>query len=157
MSRRKVIDKRPLDPDPRFNSVLVSKFTNGLMQRGKKSLAQRIFYDAMDIVTEKVQDEDALTVFEEAMEKVRPRVEVKSRRVGGATYQVPMEVRQARRNALAIRWIVGYAKARSGKSMAEKLAAELLDAYNNRGASVKKRDDTHRMAEANKAFAHYRW
>jgi small subunit ribosomal protein S7 len=157
MSRKRLIDKRPLDPDPRFNSILVSKFTNGLMERGKKSLAQRIFYDAMDIIASKVQDDDALTVFEEAMEKVRPKVEVKSRRVGGATYQVPMEVRQARRNALAIRWIVGFAKSRSGRSMSEKLAAELLDAYNNRGASVKKRDDTHKMAEANKAFAHYRW
>jgi small subunit ribosomal protein S7 len=157
MSRKRLIDKRPLDPDPRFNSVLVSKFTNGLMERGKKSLAQRIFYDAMDIIESKVQDDDALTVFEEAMDKVRPKVEVKSRRVGGATYQVPMEVRQARRNALAIRSIVGYAKSRSGRSMSEKLAAELLDAYNNRGAAVKKRDDTHKMAEANKAFAHYRW
>lgn len=157
MSRRKVIEKRPIDPDPRFNSVLVSKFTNGLMERGKKSLAQRIFYDAMDIVDAKMQDEDPLVVFEEAMEKVRPRVEVKSRRVGGATYQVPMEVRQSRRNALAIRWIIGFAKSRSGRSMSEKLAAEVMDAYNNRGASVKKRDDTHRMAEANKAFAHYRW
>jgi len=157
MSRRRLIEKRPVDPDPRFNSVLVSKFTNGLMERGKKSLAQRIFYDAMDIVETKVKDEDVLTVFEEAMENVRPRVEVKSRRVGGATYQVPMEVRQTRRNALAIRWIIGFAKSRSGKSMAEKLAAELMDAYNSRGASVKKKDDTHRMAEANKAFAHYRW
>lgn len=157
MSRRKTIEKRPVTPDPRFNSVLVAKFTNGLMERGKKSLAQRIFYGAMDIVDERMKDEDALVVFEEAMEKVRPRVEVKSRRVGGATYQVPMEVRQSRRNALAIRWIIGYAKSRSGKSMSEKLAAELLDAYNNRGAAVKKRDDTHRMAEANKAFAHYRW
>jgi small subunit ribosomal protein S7 len=157
MSRRKIIDRRPIDPDPRYNSVLVSKFTNGLMERGKKNLAQRIFYEAMDIVAGKVTDSDVLTVFEEAMEKVRPKVEVKSRRVGGATYQVPMEVRQTRRNALAIRWIIGFAKARSGKSMADKLAAELLDAYNNRGASVKKRDDTHKMAEANKAFAHYRW
>ncbi len=157
MPRRRVIEKRPISPDPRFNSVLVSKFTNGLMERGKKSLAQRIFYDAMDVVTEKMKEEDALTVFEEAMGKVRPRVEVKSRRVGGATYQVPMEVRQNRRNALAIRWIISFARSRSGKSMAEKLAAELMDAYNNRGASVKKRDDTHRMAEANKAFAHYRW
>ena len=157
MSRKRLIEKRPLDPDPRFNSVLVSKFTNGLMERGKKSLAQRIFYEAMDIVAEKVTDDDPLTVFEEAREKVRPKVEVKSRRVGGATYQVPMEVRQTRRNALAIRWIVGFAKSRSGRSMSEKLAAELLDAYNNRGASVKKRDDTHKMAEANKAFAHYRW
>ncbi len=157
MSRRRLIEKRPVDPDPRFNSVLVSKFTNGLMERGKKSVAQRIFYDAMDIVETKVKDDDVLTVFEEAMENVRPRVEVKSRRVGGATYQVPMEVRQTRRNALAIRWIIGFAKSRSGKSMAEKLAAELMDAYNSRGASVKKKDDTHRMAEANKAFAHYRW
>lgn len=157
MSRRKTIEKRPVTPDPRFNSVLVAKFTNNLMERGKKSLAQRIFYDAMDIVADKVKDEEALTVFEEAMEKVRPRVEVKSRRVGGATYQVPMEVRQTRRNALAIRWLISYAKSRSGKTMADKLAAELMDAYNNRGAAVKKRDDTHRMAEANKAFAHYRW
>ena len=157
MSRRRSIDKRPIEPDPRFNSVLVTKFTNGLMERGKKTVAQKIFYQAMDIVQERVKDEDPLTVFEEAMEKVRPRVEVKSRRVGGATYQVPMEVRQTRRNALAIRWIIGFAKSRSGKSMSEKLAAEFVDAYNERGASVKKRDDTHRMAEANKAFAHYRW
>lgn len=157
MSRRKTIEKRPVTPDPRFNSVLVAKFTNGLMERGKKSLAQRIFYGAMDIVSDRMKDEDVLVVFEEAMEKVRPRVEVKSRRVGGATYQVPMEVRQSRRNALAIRWIIGYAKSRSGKTMSEKLAAEVMDAYNNRGAAVKKRDDTHRMAEANKAFAHYRW
>ena len=157
MSRRKVADRRPVEPDPRFNSVLVSKFTNGLMERGKKSVARRIFYDAMDIIAAKMPDEEPLVVFEEAMEKVRPRVEVKSRRVGGATYQVPMEVRQTRKNALAIRWIIGFAQARSGKSMSEKLAAELLDAFNERGASVKKRDDTHRMAEANKAFAHYRW
>ncbi len=157
MSRRRTAEKRTIDPDPRYNSVLVTKFTNGLMERGKKTLAQRIFYDAMDIVNEKVKDEDPLVVFEEAMEKVRPKVEVKSRRVGGATYQVPMEVRQTRRNALAIRWIIGYARSRSGRSMSEKLAAELVDAYNNRGAAVKKRDDTHRMAEANKAFAHYRW
>lgn len=157
MSRRKVAEKRPIEPDMRYNSVLVSKFTNGLMERGKKSLARRIFYDAMDLIATRQPDEEPLVIFEEAMEKVRPRVEVKSRRVGGATYQVPMEVRQSRRNALAIRWIIGFAKARSGRSMSEKLAAELLDAYNERGAAVKKRDDTHRMAEANKAFAHYRW
>jgi len=157
MPRRKVVEKRKTNPDPRFSSVLVAKFTNGIMERGKKSVARRIFYDAMDIVAAKVTDEDPLVVFEEAMEKVRPKVEVKSRRVGGATYQVPMEVRQVRRNALAIRWIISFAKSRSGKSMSEKLAAELLDAYNDRGAAVKKRDDTHRMAEANKAFAHYRW
>lgn len=157
MSRRRTIERRPIDPDPRFNSVLVAKFTNGLMERGKKTVAQRIFYDAMDVVQDKVKDNDALTVFEGAMENVRPRVEVKSRRVGGATYQVPMEVRQTRRNALAIRWIINYSQSRSGKSMAEKLAAELIDAFNNRGSAVKKKDDTHRMAEANKAFAHYRW
>lgn len=157
MSRRRSVEKRPIDPDARFNSLLVTKFTNGLMERGKKTVAQKIFYGAMDIVQDRVKDEDPLTVFEEAMEKVRPRVEVKSRRVGGATYQVPMEVRQTRRNALAIRWIISFAKSRSGKSMADKLAAEFIDAYNERGASVKKKDDTHRMAEANKAFAHYRW
>jgi small subunit ribosomal protein S7 len=157
MPRRKIVEKRKITPDPRFNSVLVSKFTNGIMECGKKSIAQRIFYDAMDIVASKVTDEEPLTVFEEAMDKVRPKVEVKSRRVGGATYQVPMEVRTVRRNALAMRWIISYAKARSGRSMSEKLAAELIDAYNDRGAAVKKRDDTHRMAEANKAFAHYRW
>jgi small subunit ribosomal protein S7 len=157
MSRRKGADKRVVIPDPRYNNVLVSKFTNGLMERGKKSLARRIFYDAMDLIDERIPDEEPMVVFEQAMENVRPRVEVKSRRVGGATYQVPMEVRQTRRNALAIRWIIGFAQSRSGKSMSEKLAAELLDAYNERGASVKKKDDTHRMAEANKAFAHYRW
>ncbi len=157
MPRRKIVEKRQVTPDPRFNSVLVAKFTNGIMQRGKKSVAQRIFYDAMDIVAEKITDEEPIAVFEEAMEKVRPKVEVKSRRVGGATYQVPMEVRQTRRNALAMRWIIDFAKSRSGRAMSEKLAAEIMDAYNNRGAAVKKRDDTHRMAEANKAFAHYRW
>jgi small subunit ribosomal protein S7 len=157
MSRRRTVERRPIDPDARFNSVLVAKFTNGLMERGKKTVAQRIFYDAMDTVQDKVKDDDPLTIFEGAMENVRPRVEVKSRRVGGATYQVPMEVRQTRRNALAIRWIINFSKSRSGKSMAEKLAAELIDAYNNRGSAVKKKDDTHRMAEANKAFAHYRW
>ena len=157
MPRRKITEKRATDPDPRYNSVLVSKFTNGIMERGKKSLAQNIFYGAMDIIEKQVSDADPIAVFDKAMEMVRPKVEVKSRRVGGATYQVPVEVRPERRNALAIRWIISFAKARSGKTMAEKLAAELLDAYNERGASVKKRDDTHRMAEANKAFAHYRW
>ena len=157
MPRKKLIDKRPIAPDPRFNSVLVSKFTNGLMLDGKKSVARHLFYDAMDIIAGRVTDEEPLAVFEAAMENVRPRVEVKSRRVGGATYQVPIEVRPERRKALAIRWIIGLAKGRSGQSMSVSLAGELLDAYNNRGASVKKRDDTHKMAEANKAFAHYRW
>ena len=157
MPRRKITERRAIEPDPRFNSVLVSKFTNGIMERGKRSVAQNIFYGAMDIIEKQITDVNSVAVFDKAMEMVRPKVEVKSRRVGGATYQVPVEVRPERRNALAIRWIISFAKARSGKTMAEKLAAELLDAYNERGGSVKKRDDTHRMAEANKAFAHYRW
>ncbi len=157
MPRKKLINKRPVQPDPKFNSALVSKFTNGLMLDGKKTLARRLFYDAMDLVEKQVNDETPLAVFEKAMDNVRPRVEVKSRRVGGATYQVPIEVRPERRNALAIRWIISFAKSRSGRTMSDKLAAELIDAFNNRGASVKKRDDTHKMAEANKAFAHYRW
>ncbi|MCL2791326.1 MAG: 30S ribosomal protein S7 [Desulfobulbus sp.] len=157
MPRKKMLDKRPIAPDPKYNSVLVAKFTNGLMVAGKKTVARRLFYDAMDIINGKIADQEPLTIFEEAMENVRPRVEVKSRRVGGATYQVPVEVRPERRNALAIRWIINFSKGRSGQTMSEKLAAELLDAYNNRGASVKKKDDTHKMAEANKAFAHYRW
>jgi len=155
MPRKKLLDKRPVAADPRFNSVLVAKFTNGLMLDGKKTLARRLFYDAMDVIENKISEEEPLTVFETAMDNVRPRVEVKSRRVGGATYQVPVEVRPERRNALAIRWIIGFAKSRSGQSMSDKLAGEILDAYNNRGAAVKKRDDTHRMAEANKAFAHF--
>jgi small subunit ribosomal protein S7 len=157
MPRKKLLDKRPIAADPRFNSVLVSRFTNGLMLDGKKSLARRLFYDAMDVIDGKIADEEPLAVFETAMDNVRPRVEVKSRRVGGATYQVPVEVRPERRNALAIRWIIAFAKSRSGHTMSEKLAGEILDAYNKRGAAVKKRDDTHKMAEANKAFAHYRW
>ena len=157
MPRRKITERRTIEPDPRYNSVLVSKFTNGIMERGKKSNAQKIFYQAMDIIGQQIKDADSIAVFDKAMEMVRPKVEVKSRRVGGATYQVPVEVRPERRNALAIRWIIGFANARPGKTMSEKLAAELLDAYNERGGAVKKRDDTHRMAEANKAFAHYRW
>jgi small subunit ribosomal protein S7 len=157
MPRKKLLDKRPVAPDPKFNSVLVAKFTNGLMGDGKKTVARRLFYDAMGIIDGKIADQEPLAVFEAAMENVRPRVEVKSRRVGGATYQVPVEVRPERRNALAIRWIINFSKGRSGQTMSEKLAAELLDAFNNRGASVKKKDDTHKMAEANKAFAHYRW
>lgn len=157
MPRKKVQTRRFIEADPKFNSILVARFTNGLMKDGKKSLARRMFYEAMERVSQKVTEEEPMTVFETAMENVRPKVEVKSRRVGGATYQVPIEVRPERRNALAIRWIIGFAQKRSGQSMSEKLAAEILDAYGNRGASVKKRDDTHKMAEANKAFAHYRW
>jgi small subunit ribosomal protein S7 len=157
MPRKKVQTRRFIEADPKYNSILVARFTNGLMKDGKKSLARHMFYEAMDLVNKKVTDEEPMVVFETAMENVRPKVEVKSRRVGGATYQVPIEVRPERRNALAVRWIISYAQKRSGQSMAEKLAAEILDAYSNRGASVKKRDDTHKMAEANKAFAHYRW
>ena len=156
MPRRREVPKRVISPDPKYNSVLVSKFINGLMRKGKKSLARRIFYDAMDIIAKRTK-EDPLKVFEKAMENVKPIVEVRSRRVGGATYQVPVEVRSERRRALAIRWLVGFAKKRGEKSMAQRLAAELIDAYNQRGAAFKKKEDTHRMAEANKAFAHYRW
>ena len=157
MPRKKLVARRPVTPDPVYNSVLVSKFVNGLMERGKKSVARSIFYEAMDIVEKKITDDKPLAAFEKAMEMVRPKVEVKSRRVGGATYQVPVEVAANRRNALAIRWLVGFAKKRSGRTMAEKLAGEFIDAYHNRGAAVKKREDTHKMADANKAFAHYRW
>jgi small subunit ribosomal protein S7 len=157
MPRKKLIEKKQVGPDPRFNSVLVSKFTNCLMESGKKSVARHLFYGAMDIIDQRISEEDPLEVFEAAMDNVRPRVEVKSRRVGGATYQVPVEVRPDRRNALAIRWIISFAKNRPGQSMSERLAAELVDAYNKRGSAVKKREDTHKMAEANKAFAHYRW
>ncbi|WP_417909811.1 30S ribosomal protein S7 [Candidatus Electronema sp. PJ] len=157
MPRKRVQNRREIEADPKYNSILVSRFTNGLMKDGKKSLALRMFYEAIDTMGGKVSGEEPMTVFETAMENVRPKVEVKSRRVGGATYQVPVEVRPERRNALAIRWIIGFAQKRPGQSMAEKLAAELMDAYNNRGSAVKKRDETHKMAEANKAFAHYRW
>jgi small subunit ribosomal protein S7 len=157
MSRRKTIAKRPITPDPRFNSVLVTKFVNQLMFDGKKSVARSIFYDAMDMVESRIKEDSPIEIFEKAMDNVRPKVEVKSRRVGGATYQVPVEVRPDRRNALAMRWICALASKRSGKNMAAKLADELSDAYHNRGSSVKKREDTHKMAEANKAFAHYRW
>lgn len=157
MPRRREVPKRQIAPDPKYNSVLVAKFINGLMRRGKKSLARRIFYDAMEIISQRMKGEDPIKVFEKAMENVKPVVEVRSRRVGGATYQVPVEVRPERRRALAIRWLVGYAKVRGEKTMAQRLAAELMDAYHQRGAAYKKKEDTHRMAEANKAFAHYRW
>ena len=156
MPRRREIKKRETQPDPKYREVLVAKFINVLMRKGKKSLAERIFYNSLEILRDKTKDEP-LKVFKQAMDNVKPVVEVKSRRVGGATYQVPVEVRHDRRMSLAIRWIIQYAKERPEKSMPERLAAEFLDAANNRGASIKKREDTHRMAEANKAFAHYRW
>ena len=157
MPRRKVVDKREILPDPRYNSKLLGKFINVMMRDGKKSIAEKICYGALDIVKEKT-GEDPLKVFKTAVENVKPAVEVKSRRVGGATYQVPVDVRPQRRIALAFRWIIGFARQRTTeKTMKEKLAAELIDAANNRGAAVKKKIDTHKMAEANKAFAHYRW
>jgi len=143
-------------PDPKFKSKLVSKFINCLMTDGKKSIAESAMYGAFEIVEQRTK-EAPLKVFEKAMENVRPRVEVKSRRVGGSTYQVPVEVRSSRQSALGIRWLISFARKRPEKSMAERLAAELMDAANQRGATIKKREDTHRMADANKAFAHYRW
>ena len=157
MSRRRVAAKRDIVPDPKFNNALVTKFINKVMLDGKKSTAQKIFYSAMETVKEKTNAEDILEVFLKSISNVKPVLEVKSRRIGGATYQVPVEVAPARRESLAIRWIVGFARAKKGTPMAKALAAELLDAYNNQGSSVKKKEDTHRMAEANKAFAHYRW
>ncbi len=156
MPRKGGVVKRQAVPDLKYNDVLVSRFISGLMERGKKSVAQRILYNAMEILGQKANDEP-LKLFHQAVDNVKPLIEVKSRRVGGATYQVPVEVRADRRVSLAIRWLIGYAKARSEKSMEAKLAAELLDAANNRGTAIKKREDTHKMAEANKAFAHYRW
>jgi small subunit ribosomal protein S7 len=156
MPRRREIKKREATPDLKYREVLVFKFITLLMRKGKKSLAERVFYDSLEILREKTKDEP-LKVFKQAMENVKPVLEVKSRRVGGATYQVPVEVRPDRRTSLAIRWIIQFAKERPEKSMHERLAAEFLDAANNKGASIKKKEDTHRMAEANKAFAHYRW
>jgi small subunit ribosomal protein S7 len=143
-------------PDPRYGSVLAAKFVNRLMYGGKKNVAERIFYDSLNVLGEKAQ-EDPLRAFEKALDNVKPSVEVKSRRVGGATYQVPVEVRPDRQVSLAIRWLIGYARGRGEKGMVNKLSNELLDAFNNRGGAVKKKEDVHRMAEANKAFAHYRW
>jgi len=156
MPRRRVAKRRDVLPDPVYNSPLVTKFINGVMWGGKKSRAESIFYDALKQLGEKTGDEP-LKVFKRAIDNVRPTVEVKSRRVGGSTYQVPLEVHQERRGALAIRWIVQYARARGEKTMTDRLASELLDAANNRGNAVKKKEDTHRMADANKAFAHYKW
>lgn len=156
MPRRGKIKKRKMQPDPFYNSTLISKFINLTLKRGKKDVAEQIIYDAMEIVKQKGK-EDPLKLFEKAVENVRPVLETKSRRVGGATYQVPVEVTLERSTSVAIRWILHYAKERSGKGMDEKLAAEILDAVNNRGGSIKKREDTHKMAEANRAFAHYRW
>ncbi len=156
MPRRREVAERKLPPDLKYNSELVARFINYIMIDGKKSVAQNIVYDALDFMAQKSGD-DALKLFEQSVDNIRPQVEVKSRRVGGSTYQVPTEIRPKRRTALALRWIIAYSSKRSENSMARKVAGELMDALQQRGASVKKREDTHRMAEANKAFAHYRW
>ncbi len=156
MPRRRVAEKREILPDPKYNSKVVSKFVNVLMKSGGKSVAERICYGAFDIIKEKTSN-DPLKVFKTALENVKPVVEVKPRRVGGATYQVPNEIRPQRRMALAFRWLITYSRDRAEKTMRERLAGELLDAFNNTGASIKKKEDVHKMAEANKAFAHYRW
>jgi small subunit ribosomal protein S7 len=154
--RRGNVPKREVLPDPIYNSVLVTKLVNSIMLDGKKGVAQKVVYDAFDTIKEKT-GKDAMEVFETAMENIRPSLEIKARRVGGATYQVPMEVRPARRQTLGLRWLTNYSRARSEKNMADRLAGEIMDAANNTGNAVKKREDTHKMAEANKAFAHYRW
>ncbi len=156
MPRKGEVRRREILPDPKFHDRLVAKFINSMMSRGKKSTAERILYGAFDLMADRTK-EDPLVLFKRALDNVKPVVEVRSRRVGGATYQVPVEVRPTRRASLGMRWIVVNARARNEKSMAERLAAELVDAANNRGAAIKKKEDTHRMAEANKAFAHYRW
>ena len=156
MSRRHSAEKREIIPDPKFGDVVVTKFMNSVMYEGKKSTAERIVYGAFDIIEAKTKSEP-LGVFKSALENVAPAIEVRSRRVGGATYQVPVEVRSERRQALASRWLIAAARGRNDKTMVERLSAELMDAANNRGNAVKKREDTHRMAEANRAFSHYRW
>ena len=156
MSRRRQAEKREILPDPKFGDVVVTKFMNSVMRDGKKSTAESIVYGAFDQVESKAKA-DPLGVFHQALDNVMPAVEVRSRRVGGATYQVPVEVRNERRQALAIRWMIGAARARNERTMVERLSGEILDAFNNRGTAVKKREDTHRMAEANRAFSHYRW
>jgi small subunit ribosomal protein S7 len=156
MSRRRVATKREIIPDPRFGSIMLTKFMNMIMESGKKSVAEGIVYGALDVIESKGHNEP-LEVLSKALENVQPRVEVKSRRVGGATYQVPVEVRPSRRMALAMRWLIDASRKRNERNMSAKLAGELMDAFESRGSAAKKREDTHRMAEANKAFSHYRW
>ncbi len=156
MSRRHRAEKREVNPDPKYNDLIVSKFMNSIMKQGKKSVAERIVYGAMETMQAKAKS-SPLQLFHQALENVMPAVEVRSRRVGGATYQVPVEVRNERRQALAIRWLIAAARGRNENTMQERLSGELLDAANNRGTAVKKREDTHKMAEANRAFSHYRW
>ena len=157
MPRRREVPKRKINPDPKFGDRTLAKFMNVLMLKGKKSIAEQIMYQSFNHIAERGGGEEPLKMFKKALDNVKPMIEVKSRRVGGATYQVPVEVRAERRNALAMRWIITYARDRSERTMAEKIANEIIDAAQNRGNAVKKKEDTHKMAEANKAFAHYRW
>ena len=157
MSRRKGAVKREINPDPIYNDLTVSKFVNKIMIQGKRSTAQGLFYGALDEIKTKITAEDPMTVFKKALENCKPSLEVRSRRVGGATYQVPCDVRPSRRLSLAMKWLVGYARERGEKTFSARLAGEILDAYNNRGNAIKKREDVHKMAEANKAFSHYNW
>jgi len=157
MSRRHRAEKREIIPDPKFNSVTLAKFINKLMLQGKKSVARRIVYNAIEKFAKKINAEDALEAFEQALENAKPSLEVKSRRIGGATYQVPIEIAPDRRTSMAMRWIIHHSRSKVGRSMEEGLATELADCYSNQGTTIKKKDDTHRMAEANKAFAHYKW
>jgi small subunit ribosomal protein S7 len=157
MSRRRAATKREIDPDPLFNSLVLAKFINKLMISGNKSVARRIVYNAIDKFSKKIKAEDALVAFEQALENAKPSLEVKSRRIGGATYQVPIEIPSDRRTAMAMQWIIKYSREKAGRSMEDALAQEFADCFNNQGATIKKKDDTHRMAEANRAFAHYKW
>ena len=157
MPRGQLIRKKRIILDPKYKNAVIGKFVARMMEQGKKTVSYGSIYSALTIISEKVSGKDPVEVFQKALENVKPVVEVKSRRVGGATLQVPVEIREERRDALAMRWVIGFSRGRHGRSMGEKLAAELIDAYNNTGSSIKKKEDTHKMAEANKAFAHYRW
>ncbi|MBN2736280.1 MAG: 30S ribosomal protein S7 [Spirochaetales bacterium] len=156
MPRGKITQRKKIEPDPKYRSLVISKFVNRMMLQGKRSACLSIIYKSLDIIKDKT-GEDPLGVFLKALDNIKPVVEVKSRRVGGSTYQVPVEIKETRRDALGMRWLISFSRGRSGKSMAEKLSAEVLDAFNSTGSAFKKKEDTHRMAEANKAFAHYRW
>lgn len=157
MARRRRAVKREVLPDPRFNNLLITRFLNKLMERGKKSTAEKIFYESLEIIKEQTKEADPLKVFIKAIDNVKPLLEVKSRRVGGATYQVPVDVPPDRRNAIATKWLITFARARKGQPMSKRLAGEIIDAYKGTGSAMKKREDTHKMAEANRAFAHYKW
>ena len=157
MSRRRRAEKRVTEPDPLYGSTILAKFINKVMERGKKSVARRVVYNALDKFAKRIKTENPLEAFEQALENAKPALEVKSRRIGGATYQVPIEIPANRRVSMAMRWIIGYSRTKAGRSMEDGLAAELADCFNNQGTTIKKKDDTHRMAEANRAFAHYKW